>query len=122
MVEHWSTASNTLLQSEHIVTDNESPSSEGASEGDTDKHDGYDADEEIPMSDREGVIPSKLSTYSTHTHAYKQVQEHLHPNADNAQRLTVESLQANLLMWHYCLRHCLNKLERQMAEAVVPHQ
>ena len=40
MVEHGSTASKTLLRSENVVTDDESPSSEGASEGNTDKHDG----------------------------------------------------------------------------------
>ena len=51
MVEHGSTASKTLLRSEHVVTDNGSPSSEGASEGDTDENDGYDAYGGIPMSD-----------------------------------------------------------------------
>ena len=59
MVEHESTASNTLLRSKYVVADDESPSSEGASEGDTDAHDGYDADEELPISDQEGVISSK---------------------------------------------------------------
>ena len=58
MVEHGSTASKNLLRSEHVVTDDGSPSSEGASEGDTDEDDGCDADEGLPMSDREGVISS----------------------------------------------------------------
>ena len=39
MVEHGSTASKTLLRSEHVVTDDESISSEGASEGDNDEND-----------------------------------------------------------------------------------
>ena len=52
MFEHESTASKTLLRSEHVVTDDESPYSEGASEGYTDEDDGYDADEGLPMSDR----------------------------------------------------------------------
>ena len=52
MVEHGSTASKTLLLSEHVVTDDESPSSKGSSEGGTDEYDGYDADEEPPMSDQ----------------------------------------------------------------------
>ena len=51
MVEHGSTASKSLLRSEYVVTDDESPSSEGAPEGETDENDGYDADEGIPMSD-----------------------------------------------------------------------
>ena len=44
MVEHRSTASNNLLRSKHVVTDYESSSSEGESEGDTDEHYGYNAD------------------------------------------------------------------------------
>ena len=91
MVDHGSTAYNTLLRSEHVVTDNVSPSSEGESEGDTDDHDGYDVDEELPMSDQEGVISSKQSPHVTHTHARKQVHENLQPHADDAQRLTVKS-------------------------------
>ena len=49
MVEHGSRASNTLLRSKQVVTDDESSSSEGAQEGDTRKHNGYEADEELPM-------------------------------------------------------------------------
>ena len=56
MVEHGITASKTLLRSEHVVTDDESPSSEGASEGGTNEHNGYDSDEDLPMSDQDGVI------------------------------------------------------------------
>ena len=44
-------ASKTLLPSEHIFTYNESSSSEGGSEGGTNKHNGYDIDKELPMSD-----------------------------------------------------------------------
>ena len=55
-VDHGSTASKTLLRSDHIVTDNELSSSEGGSEEDINKHDWYDADKELPMSDQEGVI------------------------------------------------------------------
>ena len=69
MVEHRSTASKTLLCSEHIVTNDESSSSEGASEGDTNGHDVYDADKELHMSDREGVKSSKQSPHGMHTHA-----------------------------------------------------
>ena len=54
MVEHWSTASNTLLHSKHVVTDDKLPSSEGASEGDTEEHDGCNADGELPMYDSIG--------------------------------------------------------------------
>ena len=46
-----STASKNLLLSEHVFTDDEFPSSEGASEGDTNKNDGYDTDKDLPMSD-----------------------------------------------------------------------
>ena len=97
MVEHRSTASKTLLRSEHVVTDNESPFSEGASEGDTDEDDGYNADEGLPMSDLEGVISSKQSPQGTHTHACEQSHKNIQPHADDAQRLTVESPQADLL-------------------------
>ena len=68
MVEHRSGASKTLLRFEHVVTDNESSSSEGASEGDTYEHDRYNADKEITMSDQEGVISSKRSPHGTHSH------------------------------------------------------
>ena len=51
MIEHRSTASKTLLLTDHVVTNNESKSSEGASEGDTNEYDEYDAGEELPMSD-----------------------------------------------------------------------
>ena len=54
MVKHRSTVSNTLLRSKHVVTEDESSSSEGASERDSDKQNGYDAHKELPMSDREG--------------------------------------------------------------------
>ena len=40
MVEHRSTASKTLFRSEHVVADNALSSLEGASEVNTDKHDG----------------------------------------------------------------------------------
>ena len=59
MVEHGSTASKTLLRYEHVVTDDESLSSEGASEENIDKDDGYNADKGLPMSDQEGIISSK---------------------------------------------------------------
>ena len=85
MVEHGITASKTLLRSEHVVTDDESPSSEGASEGDTEEYDGYDADEGLPMSDREGETLSKRSPHGTHTHACEQSHENLQPHADDAQ-------------------------------------
>ena len=52
MVDHGSTESKNILRSKNVGTDDESSSSEGASEGDTDKNDGYDADKELPMSDR----------------------------------------------------------------------
>ena len=55
MVEHGSTRSKTLLRSEHIVTDAESSSSEIFSEGVTGKHNGYDSDKELSMSDQEKV-------------------------------------------------------------------
>ena len=109
MVEHGSTAYNTLLRSEHIVTDNESSSSEGASEGDTNKRDGYNADKDLPMSDKEGVKSSKQSPHSTHTHTCDQVHDQVHAclqmHADYAQIITVELPQADLLRWHYRLGH-----------------
>ena len=92
-----STAYKTLQRSDHIVTDNELPSSEGVSEGDTDEHDGYDADKELPMYDREGGISSKQSPHGTHTHACKQVHERLQPHVEDSQRLDVVSPQADLL-------------------------
>ena len=52
MVEHRSTASKTLVRSEHVVTDDESSSSEKASEGGTNEHDGYNTYEQLPMSDQ----------------------------------------------------------------------
>ena len=55
MVENGSTTSKTLPPSEHVVTEYESSYSEGESEGDTDEHDGYNADKELPISDKEGV-------------------------------------------------------------------
>ena len=88
----------------------------GAEEGDTDKNDGYDADEGLPMSDREGVILSKQSPHGKQTHAREQSHEHLQPHADNSQRLNVESPQADLLRWHYCLGHLSFKLIKAMAE------
>ena len=83
MVEHSITTSKTPLFSEHVVTDDESSSSEGASEGGTDDHDGYDPDKELLISDQEGVISSKLSPHSTHTNACEQVHDCLQPHADN---------------------------------------
>ena len=116
MIEHESTSSKTLLHSDNIVTEYESSSSEGASEGDTNKHNGYDADEELPMSDQEGVKSSKLSPHGTHTHTWEQVHERLQPHADDGQRLTVDSPQADLLEWHYQLGHFSFKFIKAMAE------
>ena len=56
MFDHRSTSSKTLIRSKNFVTGDESSSSEGASEGGTDKNGGYNADKELPMSDREGII------------------------------------------------------------------
>ena len=100
MVDHDSTESKTLLRSDHIVSDNESSSSEEALEGGTNNPDGYDADKKIPMSDQEGVISSKRSPHGMHNHTCEQVHELLQPHTDNSQRLTVESPQAELLRWH----------------------
>ena len=68
------------------------------------------------MSDQERVISSKQSPHGTHTHACKQAHEHLQPHADDAQRLTVESPQDDLLMWHYRLGHFFFKIIKAMAE------
>ena len=110
VVEHGNKTSTSLLRSEHVVTEDEASSSEGASEGDADEDDGYDADEELPMSDREGGHPSKQSRHGTHTsecsHAHGST--HLQPHADDAERLTVESPQADLLRWHYLPRVSLS--------------
>ena len=116
MVEHGSTSSKTLLRSKHVVTNDESPSSEGASEGGTDKDNGYNADEGLPISDRKGLLSSKRSPHGTHTHACEQSHENLQPHADDAQRLTVESPQADLLRWNYRLGHFSFKLIKVMAE------
>ena len=121
MVEHGSTASKTLLCSEHVVTDDESPSSEGSPEGGTDEDNGYNEDEGLPVSDREGVISSKRSPHGTHTHACEQSHENLQPHADDAQRPTVESPQADLLRWHCRLGHFSFKLIKAMAEVGLTH-
>ena len=88
----------------------------GAEERYTDKNDGYDTDEGIPMSDREGVISYKQSPHGMHIHACEQPHEHLQPHADNAQRITVESPQADLLRWHYRIGHLSFNLIKAMAE------
>ena len=68
------------------------------------------------MSDREGVISSKGSPHGTHIHACEQSHENIQSHADDAQRLTVESPQADLLRWHYRLGHLSFKLIKAMAE------
>ena len=68
------------------------------------------------MSDREGVISSEQSPHGTHTLACEQSHENLQLHADNAQRLTVDSPQADLLRWHYRLGHLSFKLIKAMAE------
>ena len=115
VVEHGTATSTSLLRSEHIVTEDEESSSEGASEGDAD---GYNADEELPMSDREGEQQPKQSRHGTHTKkcSHKHATTHLQPHADDAERLTVESPQADLLRWHYRLGHLSFKLIKAMAE------
>ena len=88
----------------------------GAEEGDTDENDGYDADEGLPMSDREGVISSKRSPHGTHSHACEQSHENLQPHADDEQRLTVDYPHVDSLRWHYRLGHLSFKLIKAMAE------
>ena len=68
MVEHGSTASKILLCSKHVITDNESSSSEGASEGYANENDGYNVDKELPMYDQEGGESSKQSQHGMHIH------------------------------------------------------
>ena len=55
-----------------------------------------------------------------HTHTCDQVHDHGHarlqPHADDAQRLTVESTQADLLRCHYRLSHFSFKLIKAMAK------
>ena len=51
-----------------------------------------------------------------HTHACEQSHENLQPNADDAQRLTVESPQDDLLRWHYRLGYLSFKIIKAMAE------
>ena len=68
------------------------------------------------MYDREGVISFKRSPHGTHTHACEQSHENLQPHADDSQRLMVESPQADLLRWHYRLRHLSFKLIKAMEE------
>ena len=70
------------------------------SERDTNKNNGYNADEELPMYDQEGVKSYKWSTHGTHTHACNQVHEDFQPYADGLQRLTVDYPQAELMRWN----------------------
>ena len=68
------------------------------------------------MSDQEGVKSSILSPHGTHTYAFGKLHERLQRNAEDTQRLTVESPQAKLLRWDYCLRHLSFKIINTMAE------
>ena len=51
-----------------------------------------------------------------HTHACEKSHENLQPHDDDAQILTVETPQADLLRWHYRLRHLSFKFIKTMAE------
>jgi len=113
-------------RSQHIVTDDEASSSEGAPE----QEDGYDADEDLPMTDREGEKADIQSSHGPHLghgscvkgscddihHDHRHTTPHLQPHADDAERLTVESPQADLLRWHYRLGHLSFKLIKAMSE------
>ena len=49
-------------------------------------------------------------------HGHCHTTPHLQPHADDAEQLTVESPQADLLRWHYCLGHLSFKLIKAMSE------
>ena len=68
------------------------------------------------MSHSERVISTKRSPRGTYTHACEQSHENLQPYADDAQRITVESQQADLLRWHYHIGHLSFKIIKAMAE------
>ena len=113
-----------LLSSEHIVTDDECTDSEGES---GDEYDEYElgSDEELPMSAREGeTVHCKQQHQQQARHDSPPVDGSIesvdlaksHPHADDAQRLTVENPQADLLRWHYRLGHLSFKLIKAMAQ------
>ena len=108
-----------LLSSEHVVTDDKCTDSEG---DDSEKYDDYEFDEQLPMSAREGETVEQQKQQARHESppvdsSVESVDvAKSYPHADDAQRLTFENPQADLLRWHYRLGHLSFKLVKAMAQ------